>query len=139
MPELTRNNGDWTEARFNSFVKSQLRGGTNRWGPKQLAKKLANIRRGWYLCAGCTEEIPTTLEERDKSGNRIKNVYVDHIDPVIDPAVGFTSWDDYIDRLYCEISNLQVLCKWCHDFKSKKERAIATIRRQKEKHGTETE
>ncbi len=132
--ELTRNNGQWTEARFNSFVKSQLRGGTSRWGPKQLAKKLANIRRGWYMCAECAQEIPTTLEERDSRGNRMRNIFVDHIIPVICPHVGFTSWDDYIERLYCEVENLQVLCRLCHNEKSKEERDVATTRRRKEKH-----
>jgi len=127
-----RNNGQWTEARFTTFVKSQLRAGCRRWGPKQLAKKQANVERGFYMCAECNDKVPTTLP-RDSNGKRIKNIYVDHIKPVVDPATGFTTWDDFIENLYCEVDNLQVLCKQCHDIKSKEERDVATLRRRQEK------
>jgi hypothetical protein len=41
---------------------------------------------------------------------------------VVDVKVGFTSWDDFIERLYCGKENLQVLCKECHDKKTLKEK-----------------
>lgn len=53
---------------------------------------------------------------------RRKNVSVDHIIPVIPTNSVFTTWDDFINRLFCDISNLQILCKSCHDEKTKKER-----------------
>jgi hypothetical protein len=40
---------------------------------------------------------------------------------VVDPVVGFVSWDSFIENLYCPIENLQVLCKDCHNKKSLKE------------------
>jgi len=129
----TRCNGMWTEARFNSFVKSQLRKGSMKWAPINIAKKAAWRRRGFYLCADCGIEAPTTLDPETKGGKRIKNVYVDHIAPIVDPAEGFTTWDDYIERLYCELENLQVLCKTCHDGKSDIEKSIAAERRRTEK------
>lgn len=49
---------------------------------------------------------------------------VDHIKPVVDPNTGFTSWDDFIERLYCEKENLQVLCTTCHDRKTLKEKKL---------------
>jgi hypothetical protein len=58
---------------------------------------------------------------------------VDHIDPVIDPAVGFVSWDTVIERLFCEVEGFQVLCWACHHAKTNEERAIATARRRQEK------
>lgn len=128
--EKIRNSGNWTQARFNSFVKSMLRQGTRRWGPIQECLKDARVSRGYYLCNGCKEEVTATIKEDRK---RVKNAIVDHIHPIIDPAVGFTTWDDCIERMFCEKENLQVLCKNCHDKKSTEERAIAAEFRKKRK------
>jgi len=45
---------------------------------------------------------------------------VDHIDPVI-PINGFETWDEVINRLFCEVEGYQAICKTCHDDKTKKE------------------
>lgn len=62
-----------------------------------------------YKCNMCQKKFP--------SGE----VQVDHKEPVIDPKVGFINWDTYITRLFCAIENLQVLCKRCHNIKTKRE------------------
>lgn len=116
--ERTRCSGQWTEARYNGFVKNQLRSATKRWAPILNTKKKARVGHGKYQCAGCKATVPLTL-------NGENNVFVDHIDPVVDPRVGFVDWNTYIDRLFCEEHNLQLLCKSCHDKKSKLERDIA--------------
>ena len=36
------NDGTWTEGRFNSFIKSTLRSGSQRWPPKYKALNAAN-------------------------------------------------------------------------------------------------
>ena len=112
------NNGQWTHARFVSFVKSALRNASMRWGPKNEVKKRARVARGRYLCQGYNREphIVTATVYRKK------NVFVDHIIPIVDPEEGFTTWDDFIYGLFCEEDRLQVLCKECHDCKSKDER-----------------
>lgn len=51
-----------------------------------------------------------------------KEAHVDHIDPVIDPDVGFVSWDVVIERLFVEADKLQVLCDVCHKLKTANER-----------------
>ena len=117
MKPKPRNNNQWTEARFNTFIKSLLRKGTMRWGPVNTTKKKAWVERGKYLCKGCEKVVPLTVDKK-------KNVFVDHIHPVINPVEGFTTWDDYIERMFCEERNLQVLCKKCHDAKSEKERNL---------------
>ena len=119
------NSGKWTPARFKGFAVSALRGAFRRWPPKYDALRAAYVdtyinkasgrMAKHYVCAEC-DELYTS-----------KDVQVDHIKPVVDPKVGFVDYDTLVDRLFCEVSNLQVLCKVCHKAKSKKE----TVKRKK--------
>ena len=127
--KLTRNNGQWTEGRVRSFVTSTIRGGFRRWAPKYNVLKSAfagrkiNQKSGreanHYVCGKCGEHFP-------QSG-----IQVDHISPVVDPDIGFVNWDTFIERLFCEADNLQVLCKGCHKVKSKEERETSVAGREK--------
>lgn len=128
--ELSRCGGRWTEARFNSFIKSILRQGTRRWAPISDALKKARVSRGVYLCACCGQEGPASIR---LDGKKYKNAIVDHIVPIVPPETGFTTWDDCIQNMFCEEDNLQVLCHSCHTEKSNEERDIAKQRRQQEK------
>ena len=128
--EKTRCNGQWTESRFRSFIFSMLRQGTRRWAPLQSTQKEANVGRGLYKCNCCGEIVPPTTKDGRK---RVKNVFVDHIKPIVDPETGFTTWDDYIESMFCERDNLQLLCKSCHDEKSAKERAVSVEARKNRK------
>jgi|SRR6266404_8178715 len=110
----THNNGNWTEARFHSFVKGALRAASNRWPPKYGVKKAAWVRRGVYMCAGYKHEPHEAVA---------KDVHVDHIFPVVDPKAGFISWDELIKRMFVEVEELQVLCTECHKSKTADERA----------------
>lgn len=104
----TRNNGEWTEARFRGFIVSTLRRASLRWNPVGVAKSNSRVSRGIYSCAIC--------------GGRFKpsEIVVDHIEPVV-PISGFDSWDGYINRMFCDSSGLQVLCNECHKVKTDKE------------------
>ena len=109
------NSGKWTQARFNSFIKSALRKATLRWGPKYEVLKDAQTERKinplsgklamMYICGICKEEFPRTQIE------------VDHIEAVV-PHTGFTTWDDVIHRMFCEEEGFIVLCKKCHKEKT---------------------
>ena len=78
-----RNGGEWTEARFKSFIVSALRKVSSRWGPRNTCKKEARYfeklpnatgRLVFHsVCAGCGEVVPETTSS------------VDHINPVVDP------------------------------------------------------
>lgn len=129
---LVKNDATWTQAKFNSFIKNNLRSATRKWAPIQKCKKRAHVARGLYKCDCCGEEVPPTIFIEDKR-KRVKNVYVDHIIPIIDPAVGFTTWDECIERMFCDSSNLQLLCKKCHSEKSQEEIEIAKERRRRTK------
>lgn len=113
----TRNSGQWTEARYNTFIRSALRKASMRWGPINSVKKKAWVERGKYFCSNCKQVVPLTLNSK-------KNVYVDHVEPIVDPVKGFQGWDSFIERLFCEEDNLEVLCKSCHDIKTAEEREI---------------
>lgn len=129
--EKTRNSGRWTESRFHSFVKGALRYASQKWGPRFDALKAAEVgvkinkktgrKAKHYKCAMCGVEATST------------GIAVDHIEPVIDPAVGFVSWDSVVERLFCEADKLQVLCHSCHKKVTDEEKAIAKARRAKEK------
>lgn len=115
------NGGEWTQAKFNAFIKGSLRAASRRWPAKYKTLNAAcvgskvNIKTGriakHYRCAICLGEFPA------------KDVQVDHIVPIIDPSTGMTTWDSVIDNMFCEADNLQVLCTDpCHKEKTKAER-----------------
>lgn len=111
---------EWSEARKKSFIVAVLRNGSRRWPPKYTAlnnaktDKKINKKTGrlaqHFRCNACKEEFPA------------KEVQVDHIKPVVDPKTGFKDWNTFVKRLFCDIDNLQVLCKTCHQEKSQKEK-----------------
>ena len=96
-----------------------------KWPPKNKVKTDARVERGKYRCNQCKKVVPASVK---KDGKRVNNVSVDHIKPVVNPSTGFTTWDDYVERLFVEKEKLQALCKVCHDKKTKEERE------QKKKH-----
>jgi 5-methylcytosine-specific restriction endonuclease McrA len=75
--------------------------------------------RGQYQCNKCK-----CLFKRNE-------LQVDHIIPVIDIKKGFEDFTTYINNMfgtseklelkYCDLSKFQLLCKKCHEEKTKKE------------------
>lgn len=116
--ERKYNNGEWTAARYNSFVKGGLRSISQRWPPryKVLSKAFVgqriNPKSGrlakFYTCNQCGIDFVA------------KEVEVNHIIPVI-PVTGFDSWDGVISRMFCEEDGLEVLCRPCHKAITKQE------------------
>lgn len=117
-----RCNNLWTEARFNSFIRSLLRSGSRKWAPISETMKQARVERGLYLCNICKQCVPPTVKDGRR---RVTNVFVDHIKPITSPETGHVSWDEVINNMFCEMDNLQLVCKDCHDIKTKKEKEIA--------------
>lgn len=114
----TRGGGRYTESQFWQFVRSGLRSKYNKWGPKwDVLKKARQKSRAkrykWkYRCAKCKKLYP------------MKEVSVDHIVP----CGSLKTYDDlpgFVERLFCEEENLQVLCSSCHKKKSKEDRSNA--------------
>lgn len=119
---------EWTEARLKAFIISGLRACSRRYPPKfetlNEAKTTKKINKATgrlaqhYKCKVCKGEFPA------------KEVAVDHKAPVVDPNIGFVDWNTFIERLFCEKKNLQVLCNSCHKNKTLKEKKKANVRKE---------
>jgi len=126
----TRASETMTEAQFTSFIKGHLRKASRWWKPLSDTVKASNVSRGHYLCNGCNQIVTKSIVV---DGKRVNNIFVDHINPVISPLVGFTTWDDFITNLFCEAENLQTLCSSCHNQKSREERLISQAQKENNK------
>lgn len=112
------NNGLWTQSRFQSFIKSALRSASVKWPPRYTVlneaftgtktNKATGRKAKHFRCNRCKGEFVQ------------KDVQVNHIIPVV-PLSGFTTWDEVVDRLFCEKEGLEVLCKPCHKEVTKEE------------------
>lgn len=87
-----------------------LRRASYRYKPRSEAMREGKIGRNQYICKECGPE---------KIYGR-KDINLDHIIPVVGPE-GFTSFDDFISRLFCEKDGYQILCTEHHDIKTNKE------------------
>jgi hypothetical protein len=105
----TRGDGTYTEAAFWGFIRSGLRAKYQRWKPRYTALKNArraykgpNKQQKWeFLCELCDR------------WHMQKDVEVDHIVP----CGSLKSYDDlpgFVERLFCEVDGLRVVCKPCH-------------------------
>lgn len=104
-----------------TFAKGALRRASLSWAPISEARRLARKERGLYLCAMCKELF------------KAKEVQVDHRNPVIDVKEGWQNWDTYIERLFCDVDQLDVLCTTCHDVKSAHEVQMRKFYRNKKR------
>jgi len=114
----TRAGGEWTEAAFWGFLRSNLRLASRKWPPlARLALLQArrksqsdNKRLKWeFQCADCTGWFPR------------KEVEADHLVP----CGPLSSWDDlriFAERLFCETDGLRVRCETCHQAKTNEDR-----------------
>lgn len=104
------------------FSRSELRrAALAQWQVEYHDPNRPRVKK-WTLCPGCQIITPTYLMQ------------VDHIEPIIplNRRLEDMSWDEVINRAWCEFNNLQPLCKPCHKTKTKEE---AKKRRSKKKNG----
>ena len=118
----TRNNETLTESAFWGFIRSTLRNASRWWKPISQCK--LNSRRAYkgnkplqkweYECKHCKDWF---ME---------KEVQIDHI---IDCGTLTCAADvaGFIERLFCEVSGFQTLCKPCHQIKTNKGRTNKKI------------
>lgn len=107
----------------------------SRWHPaRQIVKKKQKVDKALFECSMCgkycyegksgTGFITYKHKYPDKKVSQ-EYLAIDHIDPIINPKTGWTNWDDFLNRLFCDESNLQGICtETCHKAKTMLEREI---------------
>jgi hypothetical protein len=107
------------DSKLKSYCVSTLRRAWLRSPARGDALRAARVERGLYHCAICGPDVL----------HRAKDVQVDHIEPAVDPNVGWQGFDSFILRLFCDVFGLQVICKTHHDAKTREERELARSRK----------
>ncbi len=69
----------------------------------------------FYVCSGCGGYA------KIQANAQYPKIEVDHIAPVIPIDRPLESWDEFMSRLFCNVTNLMALCTTCHRTKSKLE------------------
>jgi len=91
------------------FSKKILRRFWKRTPMVATAMQKAKCGRGKYQCAHCKNIFGP------------KEIQIDHRSPVVDPLIGYVDLDTFATRLFCDDSNLDILCKPCHAVKTSSE------------------
>jgi len=115
-------------------IIAALRKLTFAYPPRNVVKKKQKVAPATYQCEQCSQIVYEGRKELVDTGlledypEAIKGkVHVDHIVPTI-PLKGFKNtvwdWNEYIENMFCGEEGLQLLCKPCHDEKTKKENEL---------------
>lgn len=98
----------------NSAIRSAVRRAFSRSPIVQEVLKEVRTEEPKYNKDGSLAKKPAVFYTCAICGKKFKSsvVAVDHIAPVIPLDKTFTTWDDFISRLFCEKDNLQVLCNY---------------------------
>jgi hypothetical protein len=111
------------------WLQQKLRRISIYWPAKSIAREYAKVLvpkgklkngkdkfKTKYICTECHNQgLPNFVHNKE-------DTQMDHINPVME-LDGFTTWDDYLQSLFCEPEGYQCLCKPHHLEKSTKENA----------------
>lgn len=119
----------WSEVRYWTFIRSALRKAWSKYPNKFEALKAVKRKKPVsvegrhkfeYKCAECGCWKPLNISQ-GKGKKKKTLMFVDHINP----AGSLKTYEDcstFIKGLFCDLDNLQILCKSCHDVKTALER-----------------
>ena len=115
--QKVRASNTWTEARYFSFIRSALR---QAWTRYPVKHQFLRSKQKPYTGDDKRTKFQYECEEC-KQIFKGKEVQVDHIKPA-GSLKTFADLPSFASNLFCEIDNLQLLCKGCHAVKTKEER-----------------
>ncbi|MFA8451744.1 MAG: HNH endonuclease signature motif containing protein [Bacteroidales bacterium] len=120
----------WTTARFWTFLRSALRVAWNKYPPKYAALKNASVGKQinkdtdrlaeHFRCNECQDCFPA------------KKVQVDHIHDA-GTLKDYSDLPRFVERLFCSVNELQILCKPCHAKKTKEAKEASKCTKSKTK------
>lgn len=120
----------------NSVIRGALRRAFAR--SPLVQEKMAESRREVprYLKDGSLAKKPWVQRQCEVCLQWVGStkITIDHIDPVIPVnghavrADGSQDWNEFIDRLWCDKSNLQRICDDCHNLKTNGERIARLLK-----------
>jgi 5-methylcytosine-specific restriction endonuclease McrA len=125
-----------TEAKVRSAVFNGMRSAFAEYSPKyQAVKDRCKVRVPRYNKDGSRHKVDLAFHKCELCGNLVKSdeIQIDHVQPVVPIGTNYRdmSLDELFSRMDCDESNLQALCKECHDKKSKEENEQRKIRKGK--------
>ena len=116
------------DTKLKYFIISTLRRRSKCWKPAQDAlnkvkeiyyitsKKGKQLRRVKFKCYKCNKFFGR------------KEIQIHHKFPVVDPTIGFTTWDMYINRMFCPNEEYyEIICKPCHKEENRKGRELKKL------------
>ena len=102
------------DSKTRTRIRSALRK-ISRWTePIKNTRARARIKPGEYKCELC--------------GDIVKKVDIDHFPKDVGPTPGSRNapegytWDEFINNLFCDESNLRAICRPCHKDHTKSQR-----------------
>jgi len=104
-----------------NWLKQILRRASYKWPPRWQAEKRSKLERNTYFCEECGVIGPKKAFE------------MDHTVPCVDPTTGWTTVDDFADKLFCDAEGLRRLCISCHEIKTLAEGGVRKETRRKKK------
>ena len=124
---------NWTQAKFFGFLRSGMREKFNRWPPKyEVIKNASSVQllkdddgnRVVYKTGKKAGEFKTVKMYRCNGCGksfRQKEVQVDHVLPA-GTLKSFEDLGKFAKNLFVGTGQLQVMCKPCHEVKTRKEK-----------------
>lgn len=113
-------------------LKNNLRRLHNHCPEKKKVLDRTKVDLSTNACEYCNKYVYSGTSDKrfsefqDKYPDKVLEkgiLEVHHLEPVVDPKVGVSTWDDFIHRLWVKAEYMKGLCRDCHKKESEKETA----------------
>lgn len=103
------------------------------WEPRTIAKNKCKVDAALHKCTKCgvlayegksDKNYEAYVQKYNSETVLYEGIKMDHIQPIVDPFEGSSTWDSFFENLFCAEDNYRGLCVLCHDLKTKAENSI---------------